>query len=84
MKWMVVFFAVVGIVIFFRHLKKKQNELEEGFQRRIAGQKIRFMDKHALFVAQQADGFSHFRGSGYLVLTDQELYFESKLGNKVV
>ncbi len=83
MIWMVVFLAVVGVAIFFRYLKKRQDELEEGFQRRFAGKKIRFMDKYALFVAQQSDGYSHSRGSGYLVLTDEELYFERKVGNKV-
>jgi len=84
MKWIVVLLVVVGIIVFFIYLKKKQDALEKAFQRRFAGKKIRFMDKYAFFVAQQSDGYSHFRGAGYLVLTDQELYFERQLGNKVV
>ncbi len=83
MIWIGVVLVVVGVAAFLRYLKKKQDELEEGFQRRFAGKKIRFMDKHALYVAQQSDGYSHTRGIGYLVLTDDELYFKRQLGDKV-
>ena len=42
------------------------------------------MDKYALYVAKQSDGYSHFRGSGYLVLTEDELYFERQLDRKII
>jgi len=76
---------VVGIVIiFFVHLKRKQDEIEANFQKRFAGKKIQFMDKHAVYIAQESDGYSHFRGMGYLVLTEDELYFERQLVKKIV
>ena len=76
---------IVGIVIiFFVHLKRKQDEIETNFQKRFAGKKIQFMDKHAVYVAQESDGYSHFRGMGYLVLTEDELYFERQLAKKII
>ena len=76
---------IVGIVIvFFVHLKRKQDEIEANFQKRFAGKKIQFMDKHALYVAKESDGYSHFRGQGYLVLTEDELYFERQLVKKTI
>jgi hypothetical protein len=84
MKWIVMFLAVVVIVIFFRYLRKKQNELEENFQRRFTGKKIRFMDKCAVFRAQESHGYSQSQGMGYLVLTDDELYFERTFLRKVL
>lgn len=75
----------VGIVIIvFVHLKRKQDEIEANFQKRFAGKKIRFLDKNALYVAQESDGYSHFRGQGYLVLTEDELYFERQLVKKII
>ena len=50
----------VGIVtFFFIHLKRRQDEIEANFQKRFAGKEIRFMDKHALYVARESDGYSH-------------------------
>jgi len=65
-------------------LKRKQDEVEANFQKRFAGKKIRFMDKYALYVARQSDGYSHFRGMGYLVLTEDELFFERQLDRKII
>ncbi|MFC1569304.1 hypothetical protein ACFL4L_03650 [bacterium] len=42
------------------------------------------LDKKVLFIAQESDGCSHFRGIGYLVLTDDELYFERQLRSKII
>lgn len=87
MKWII---GIVGIIFvciviyFFVHLKKKQDEIEANFQKRFAGKKIRFMDKHALYIARESDGYSHFRGQGYLVLTEDELYFERQLVKKII
>ncbi len=78
------FIAVISVILFFVHLKKKQDALENHYQQRFAGKKILQLDKHALFVAQQSDGYSHFRGIGYLALTDQELYFKRQLGEKEI
>jgi hypothetical protein len=75
----------VGIVIrFFVHLKRKRDEIEENFQKKFANKKIRFMDKQALYIARESDGYSHFRGQGYLVLTEDELYFERELVKKII
>jgi len=72
------------VIIFFVHLKRKQDEIEANFQKRFAGKKIQFMDKHALYVAKESDGYSHFRGQGHLVLTEDELYFERQLVKKII
>ena len=37
-----------------------------------------------MFHAQESDGYSHTRGIGYLVLTDDELYFERRVVKKVL
>ncbi len=44
------------------------------------------MYKHiqACRLDNHSDGHSHFRGSGYLVLTDDELYFERQLDRKII
>jgi hypothetical protein len=84
MWYVVIGLGCAAVVWFFIHLKKKQDELEGKFQQRFSGKNIRLIDKTALFVAQESDGYSHFRGNGYLVLTDDELYFERQLVSKVV
>jgi hypothetical protein len=76
--------GIIGLVIAFRYIKRKEVELEKSFQQRFAGQNILLKDKYALYIAQQSDGYSHTRGTGYLVLTDQELYFKRQFGNKVI
>ena len=84
MWYIVIALGCAVVVCFFVYLKKKQDELEANFQQRFSGKNIRLIDKTALFVAQESDGYSHFRGIGYLVLTDDELYFERQLVSKVV
>jgi hypothetical protein len=75
----------VSIVIrFFVRLKRRQDEMEVNFQKRFAGKKIRFMDKHAIYIARESDGYSHFRGRGYLVLTEDELFFERQLVKRII
>ena len=37
-----------------------------------------------MFHAQESDGYSHTRGIGYLVLTDNELYLERRVVTKVL
>lgn len=76
---------VVGIVVvFFVRLKRNQDETEVNFQKRFADKNIRFMDRHAVYVARESDGYSHFQGMGYLVLTEDELYFERHLVRKTI
>jgi hypothetical protein len=85
MKWMIGIICIVFVVIiihFFYRLKRRQDEMEEEFLKRFAGKKIRFMDKHAIYIARESDGYSHFRGQGYLVLTEDELFFERQLVKK--
>jgi hypothetical protein len=65
-------------------LKKKQDKLELNFQKRFSGKNIRYLDKVAVFRAQESHGYSQSEGKGYLVLTDDELYFEMVLLNKVL
>jgi hypothetical protein len=84
MVWVYVLLAVIVIAAGLGYVKKKAIELEADFQGRFAGKNIRFMDKHALYIAQQSDGYSHVRGMGYLVLTDEELYYKRQFGNKVL
>jgi len=84
MKW-IIGIIIVGIVTtFFVYLKRKQDEVKASFEKKFAKKKIQFMDKYALYVAKQSDGYSHFRGNGYLVLTDDELYFERQLDRKII
>ena len=81
----VICIILVAIVIqFFVRLKRWQDEIEANFQKRFANKMIRFMDKHALYIARESDGYSHFRGQGYLVLTEDELYFERQLVKKII
>jgi len=80
-------FIGIGIIIitgFFLYLKKKQDELENDFKKRFSGKNILLLDKHAEFIAQESDGFAQVRGLGYLVFTDEVLFFQRQLGNKVV
>ena len=84
MPWYIILFPVVIVIIFFFMLKKKQDEIERNFQKRFAGKKILLMDKYALYVARERDGYSHFRGNGYLVLTNDELFFERQLNKMIV
>ncbi len=87
MKWIIGIICIifVGLVIyFFVRLKRRQDEMEANFQKRFSGKKIRFMDKHAIYIARESDGYSHFRGQGYLVLTEDELYFERELVKKII
>ncbi len=48
------------------------------------GKDIKLLDKTAMYIAQESDGYSHTRGIGYLVFTDEELYFERRVGKKVL
>ena len=84
MKWINFIITVFIVTIFFVFLKRRQNEVEASFQKRFAGKKIRFIDKYALYIASESNGYSHFRGAGYLVLTEDELYFERQLNRKKV
>ena len=84
MKWAIGIIIVGIVIISFVFLKRKEDEVEASFQERFAGKKIQFMNKYALYVAKQSDGYSHFRGKGYLVLTEDELYFERQLDRKII
>ena len=83
MIWFIIGIAVIGVTIFFIFLKKSQDEIEANFQRRFTGKNIRKMDKYALYVAKKSDGYSHFRAVGYLVLTEEELFFQRRLDTKI-
>jgi len=76
--------GVSAITWFFVFLKKKQDKLEVNFKKRFLGKTIRYLDKRAVFRAQESHGYSQTEGMGYLVLTDDELYFEMALLNKVL
>lgn len=84
MKWIIFIIAVFIVIIFFAFLKRRQDEVEASFQKRFAGKQIRLIDKYALYIASESKGYSHFRGTGYLVLTEDELYFERQLNRKIV
>ena len=84
MIWVYVLLAVIVLAAVLGYVKKKEIELEASSQKKFAGKNILFMDKHALFIAQQSDGYSHVRGMGHLVLTDEELHYERQFGKKVI
>jgi hypothetical protein len=84
MIWAVTTISVICIIIFFIILKRRQDEVEENFKERFSGKKILCMDKSALYVARKSDGYSHFRGHGYLVLTEDELYFDRQLLRRTI
>lgn len=76
---------IVSVVtVFFVVLKKRQDEVEANFLIKFSDKEIKIMDKYALYLARQSDGYSHFRGVGYLVLTEDELYFERQLNREVI
>ncbi len=76
--------GVSAVIWFFVFLKKRQDALEVNYQKRFSGKNIRYLDKSAVLKAQESDGYSQTQGMGYLVLTDEELYFEMGLLNKVI
>ncbi len=84
--WLIVIgiVGIGGIIWFFVHSKKKQDKVERNFQKRYSGKNIRFLDKYTVFRAQESHGYSQSGGRGYLVLTDDELYFEMILLSKVL
>ena len=84
MKWIIVAIIIVVLGILFFIFKIKQDDMEAKFKERFSGKNILRLDKHALYVARQSDGYKHFRGTGYLVLTDEELYFERLLMKKII
>jgi len=84
MKWIIFIIIIIVVAVFFAFLKRRQDQVEASFQKRFAGKKIRYIDKFALYMARDSDGYSHFRGTGYLVLTEDELYFERRLNRKIV
>jgi len=76
---------IVSVVVwFFVFLWRKQQEVEQNFQRRFAGKKILKLEKHAHFRAHESSGYSQVSGQGYFVLTDKILYFEMVLMKKVI
>jgi len=77
----------IGLIVIiggFVILRRKQNNLERDYQQIIANKNIILTDKNVLFIAQESDGLSHFRGMGYLILSDDELYFKRQLGGKTI
>ena len=76
--------GTLATVWFFVTLKRKQDELEENFRKLFSGKKVKRLDKHAVFKAQQSHRYSQSQGMGYLVLTADELYFEMGLLSKVL
>ena len=84
MAWFLVTIAVICIVVFFIFLKKKQDALEANFQNRFAGKISNAWINYVLYVAKESDGYSHFRGIGYLVLTENKLFFERQFDRKII
>ena len=82
--YLIIGVGVVVIVLLLVRLKKRQDELAASVERRFRDKHIRMLDRHAFFIALKSDGYSHSRGQGYLVLSDEELYFERLVGRKVV
>ncbi len=76
--------GVLAVIWFFVLLKKKQDKIELNFQKRFPVRNIRCLDKCAIFRAQESSGYSQIKGMGYLVLTEDELYFEMILFNKII
>ncbi len=76
--------GIFAIIWFFVFLKKKQDKLEVNFQERFSGKNIRYLDKYAIYRAQESHGYSQRQGRGYLVLTDDGLYLEMVLLNMVL
>jgi len=77
--------VAIGLLLiwFFIHLKKKQEMLEANFQQRFKNKDILFLDKVAVLHAQESEGYSQSSGMGYLVLTEQELYYEMVFFGKI-
>ena len=84
MKWVICIMIVGIVVVLFALLKRRQDAVKASIQKRFSGKNIQAMDKYALYVARQSGGYSHLRGTGYLVLTEDELYFERVLGREAI
>jgi hypothetical protein len=84
MTWIYVLLAAVVVGGFFAFLWRKQRELERSIEEVTRGRRVRFTDRHALYIARESDGYAHLRGTGVLLLTDDLLYFEQQLTRKAV
>lgn len=76
--------GTIAVVWFFVSLKRKQDAVEQNFQRLFGHKDVLRLEKHATFKGQRSHGFSQAQGGGYLVLTNDELYFEMGLLDKVL
>lgn len=72
------------LIWFFVFLKRKQDPLESKINNRFAEKKILHLDKTVTFKGHESEGYSQIQGGGYLVLTDEELYFEMTMMEKIV
>ncbi len=69
---------------FFYYLWQRQNLVQQRLNITIDGHKIIQPMEHVMFRAQASAGYSQTSGMGYLVLTDQGLYFELALLDLVI
>ncbi|MDH3641150.1 MAG: hypothetical protein OES38_03585 [Gammaproteobacteria bacterium] len=76
--------GTLAVVWFFVVLKRRQDALEQNFQRLFSNKDVMRVDKKATFKGQRSHRFSQTQGVGYLVLTCDELYFEMGLLDKVL
>jgi hypothetical protein len=78
---------LVGIsllVWFFYFLWRRQQLVQERIERKIKGQKVLMPIEHIMFRAVESSGYSQVSGMGYIVLTENYLYFELVLLELVI
>lgn len=84
MNWIIAAAILAVVATFFVFLKRRQDEVEDSYQKRFSGKSPLQIEKQATYIARESDGRSHFRESGYLVLSEDELYFAAVLSRKKV
>ncbi len=75
-KVIAVFMGVSLIAWFFYFLWKRQNLVEQRIKEKIVDQTIVQPLERVFFRAQESYGYPQTSGMGYMVLTEQALYFE--------
>jgi len=71
----VISILIGAMMIFFSVIKKAKKARKEELDARFQNKKILFYSKNANFLGYKSKNYKQVTGSGYLVLTEEELYF---------
>jgi len=84
MKWILILSLIVGIIQFYRLVKRKEHEFEQILGTRFFEHKPIILDKSTRIIAQESHGYSQKSSLGCLILSSRELYFKSQLSEREI